>query len=171
MEDFEDARGDIDGAAAVGDQVEAKPFIELQQNSVYKSGDKLFFVCSEKDVFILNDGSDYSRQLTDEEIEALNFKIVWNGPAAKVKFEANDKEAIEAILKILTNVNIMQPDEEYQSWIAASIISHLRGFLYEPILATQDCFYTTIVMSGDQRATGDYLWPSSVQTLAPVGLS
>ena len=146
VEAFEDAR-------VGGVQVPEKQFVEFREPSVHKSGGSLFFIGSESDVFILNDGGDYSRQLTSEEVSALEFSIVWIGPAQKVRFEADDLKAVDAILTIITNLNVMQP-EMFQAWTIASLISHFRAFLFELILESQTTFYTSVVLSGEQRGTG-----------------
>ena len=117
--------------------------------------------------FVLNDGDLYSRQLSTEEIDALDFGICWNGPKVKVKYESNDKEAVKVILKILSNINMLQ-DEEFYGFVLASIVSHLRGFLYVEILGVQRCFYTTIVVSGVQRGTGQLAELILVLSLQPL---
>ena len=105
-------------------------------------------------VFVLNSDGQYSKKLTSAEIEGLDFSIVWLGPQLKVQFEANDQKAVESVLSIVDNVNRLQPNDDFYGFPLASIVSHLRGFLYQEILDEQTCFYTTITVSGEQRGTG-----------------
>ena len=149
IEDFEDAR---DG----GGQNTGKKIIEFKEVTVHSSDTRFFLICSDNYVFILNDGNDYARLMTAEEVDALDFIIVWNGPTPIVEFEANDKKAVETITRIITNINLLQP-ERFYGFPLASIISHLRAFLYPHILESHKSFYTTIVVSGEQRGTGDLL--------------
>jgi hypothetical protein len=146
IEDFEDAQGG-------GGQGPGKPYFEFKETSVHKFEDKYFLICGENLVFALNEGNNYSNQLTTQEMEALDFTIVWNGPKQKVQFESNDEKAVESILQIINNVNLMQT-EDYYGFPLASIISHLRAFLYQEILEVHTSFYTTITVSGDQKGTG-----------------
>ena len=146
IESFED---DKDG----GDEEDVKPYIQFTETSVHNSGDKYFLICGDSVVFVLNDENDYSKKLTKEEIEALDFSIVWNGPKQKVQYEADDEKAVESIIKIITNVNQMET-EDFYGFPLASIVSHLRAFLYLDILKEQHGFYTTITVSGEQRGTG-----------------
>lgn len=87
-------------------------------------------------------------------MEELDFRIVWNGPKLKVKFESNDEKAVESLLKIINNINLMQSDERFHGFPLASIVTHLRAFLYEDILEVQRCFYSAITVSGDEKGTG-----------------
>ena len=112
-------------------------------------------------VFSLNDGAHYARQLTTEEIDDLDFIVVWNGPRQTVTFEANDEKAVECLTKIITNINLMQPEvkpgENYYGFPLASIKAHFRAFLYEEIRELQECFYTSIFVSGDETGTGWFI--------------
>merc|ERR1719186_1311182 len=150
IEAFEDAR------VGAEDQV-YKPNVEFTELSVHKSQDKFFLICSESVVFVLNSDGQYSKKLTSAEIEGLDFSIVWLGPQLKVQFEANDQKAVESVLSIVDNVNRLQPNDDFYGFPLASIVSHLRGFLYQEILDEQTCFYTTITVSGEQRGTGKSL--------------
>ena len=118
-------------------------------------------VCGANLVFSLNDGEHYARRLTTEDIDDLDFKVVWNGPRQTVNFEANDEKAVECLNKIITNINLMQPEvepeENFYGFPLASIKAHLRAFLYEEIRELQDCFYTTIFVSGEETGTGLYI--------------
>ena len=40
----------------------------------------------------------------------------------------------------------------------ASLVSHLRAFLYEHILESQVQFYSSVVVSGEHHGTGEYKW-------------
>ena len=44
--------------------------------------------------------------------------------------------------------------KEFHAFPLASHVSHARAFLYEHIVSEHSDFYTTIVMSGEQRGTG-----------------
>ena len=144
-----------------GEQEPVKPSFEFSEVSVHKSdgeGDgrkrKYYLICGERSIFILNEEDYYSRELTAQEIDDLNFSVTWNGPKPKVKYESNDEKAIESLLKIINNVNLLQ-NKEYYGLILASMITHLRAFMYEDILDTQKGFITTITVSGEQRGTGE----------------
>ena len=79
---------------------------------------------------------------------------MWLGPKVKVQYESNDKMAVSAMLNIINNVNTIQPSPDFYGFPLGSLVSHLRGFLYEEILDEQKTFYTTITVSGDERGTG-----------------
>ena len=124
---------------------------------IYKVGDRFYFICSDKDVFILNENYEYSRKLSEEEIDGLDFTIVWLGKAVKTQFESNDKKAASALTEIVENFSKMLQSDQFHGFPLASIVTHLRAFLYEHILAEQNCFYSTITLSGEQRGTGKVL--------------
>ena len=122
--------------------------------SVHQSGNKYFLICSDSVVFSLNDEDSYSSKLSADAIGSLDFSIVWLGPQLKFQYESDDEKAVSAVLNIINNVNLLQPSSEFHGFPLGSIVSHLRGFLYEEILEEQKTFYTTITVSGDQRGTG-----------------
>jgi hypothetical protein len=143
----EDARTEDDAIAA-------KSCLEVREMDVYSVKNKYYFICSEKDVFLLNDNDEYSKKLSESEIKELDFSIVWIGNKVTTEFESNDERAILALVKIIDDFSTMVKKEEFHGFALASIVSHLRGFLYEHILRVQLCFYTSITMSGEQRGTG-----------------
>ena len=55
-----------------------KTFKEFTEITVEMIDDKYFLIAEEEDVFILNDGSTYSRKLNKQEIDDLDMNIVWN---------------------------------------------------------------------------------------------
>ena len=124
---------------------------------IYKIGNSYYFICSDKDVFLLNENDEYSRKLSADEIDSLDFTILWLGKTVKTKFESNDKKAALALTEIVDNFSKMLKNEQFHGFPLASIVSHLRAFLYEHILAEQNCFHTTITLSGEQRGTGKKL--------------
>ena len=146
IEEFEDAR-------EIADHSE-KPIFEFSEIGTHNFGGKLYLVCSGKDVFLLNDGDVYAKQLSDEEIGELDFLIVWLGKSPICTYEANDKQAVVALLGIIETLDKLIPDEDFHSVSLASLVAHMRAFLYEDIVNEQKCFYTSVMMSGDQRGTG-----------------
>ena len=149
MEAAEDAR-----TAQGDDGSTAKTSIEVMERDIFKVRDKYYFICSDKEVFLLNENEEYSKKLSDEEINELDFIIVWLGNPVKTRFESNDKKAISALVKIVEDFSSMVKKEEFHGFAVASLVSHLRGFLYEHLVIEQTGFYTTIVLSGEQRGTG-----------------
>ena len=149
IEAFEDRR--VGGE----EETDSKPSIDFKEVSVHKSGGKFYLICSESLVFLLNSDESYATELSAEAVEELDFSVVWLGPKLKVKYEADDKMAVSAILDLINNVNTIQPAPEFHGFPLASIVSHLRAFIYEEILDEQKCFYTTTVGSGEQRGTGE----------------
>ena len=121
---------------------------------VFKVKERFYFIASDKDIFLLNEDDKYSSKLSDAEIEELDFAVIWMGGEVSTEYEANDAEAVRALVKIVENFTSMVPDEKFHGFIVASEVTHLRAFLYEHILREQRCFYSAIILSGEQRGTG-----------------
>ena len=147
MEEAEDERVESDA-------MDTKEMMQISEMDVYKIGSMYYLICSPSDIFILNDDDNYSRKLTIEEIEDLEVRLIWVGQPVKTKYESNDEKAASALIKIIDDFTKMVPKEEFHGFPLASIVSHLRAFLYEVILEEQKFFATTITLSGEQRSTG-----------------
>ena len=106
---------------------------------------------------MLNENGKYSTKLSDSEIEALSYKVTWLGPKAKTVFEENDQKAVEALSSIIADYNAMVPQEEFHGFVIASLVTHLRAYLYQHILAEQKDFYSSITLSGQQVETGEFV--------------
>ena len=60
------------------------------------------------------------------------------------------------IAEILADFNSLQPNKMDHCFPLASLVSHLRAFLYEHILDSQFQFYSSVVVSGEHHGTGEY---------------
>ena len=121
---------------------------------VYKVGNKFYFICSDKDIYLLNEDEKYSTKLSEDEIDNLEFRFLWLGKNVKTKFQSNDKKAVAALIDIIEDFSKMVVKEEFHGFPLASEVCHLRAYLFEHILKEQRCFYTSITVSGEQRSTG-----------------
>ena len=76
----EDDRGNtaVDGEGGAAGAYVNKPTKEFSEVSVEVISEKLFLITGEDQVFILNDGTSYSRQLSLPEIKELEIHILWN---------------------------------------------------------------------------------------------
>ena len=157
IQDFEDGRMDADS------EDEVKPCIQVKEMDIYEVNTKYYFIASESDIFLLNDNDRYSVKLSETEIEALDFSIVWLGPNRSTQFESNDEKAVIAVVKIIEDFNSMVESEEFHGFAVASIVTHLRAYLYEHILKEQRSFYTSIVLSGKERGTGMYVYKQGLR--------
>ena len=54
-----------------------KPMKEFKEVTVERIKDKMYLIAGEREVFILNDGTSYSRKLSTEELEELGIHIMW----------------------------------------------------------------------------------------------
>ena len=79
----------------------------------------------------------------------------WAGPTVKTQFEDNDQKAVETLVDIIDDFSVMVKEEEFHGFALASLITHLRAYLYPLILEEQRDFYTSITLSGKQRGTGE----------------
>ena len=147
IEAFEDTRREEDAT-------DNKICLEVAEMDVYKVKDRFYFIASDKDIFLLNEDDKYSTKLSDTEIEELDFSVMWLGGEVTTKFLADDAGAVRALVKIVDNYTSMVPNEKFHGVALASQVTHLRAYLYEHILKEQRCFYTAIILSGDQRGTG-----------------
>ena len=75
----------------------------------------------------------------------------------KTQFESNDEKAMLALVNIIAEYSSLVKKEEYHGCSVACIVMHLRAYLYENILLEHCDFYTTMVLSGIQRGTGESL--------------
>ena len=157
VELFEASRGgneDDDGAEGDDAAVAAKPCLRAQEIDVYKVNDRYYFICGEKEIFLLNECEQYSVKLSDDEIDALGFEVVWLGGNTKTVFEADDKKAVEAVVDIVVDYTSMVKNKEFHGFSIATLVTHFRAFLYGHIVEEQRDFYTSITLSGEQRGTG-----------------
>ena len=137
-----------------GDVAEDITYLEVKEMDVYQMGDKYYFICGAKDIFLLNTNDRYSIKLSENDIEELDFKIVWLGKEVKTQFESDDKKATAAIVTMIEKFTSLVKNKKFHGFIIASIITHLRAYIYEHILKEHRDFYTSIAMSGEQRGTG-----------------
>lgn len=136
---------------------DGKNCLEVNEVDVYKVGEKYYFIAGAKDVFILNEEDKYSSKLSENDIEDLDFCVVWLGQPVKTQFESNDEKAMLALVNIIAEYSSLVKKEEYHGCSVACIVMHLRAYLYEHILLEHCDFYTTMVLSGIQRGTGESL--------------
>ena len=154
IEDFEDSRRDAD------DNTEAaKVSLTVKEMDIYKVGEKYYFISGEDDIFLLHEDDEYSRKLSESEIEALSFRVSWVGPSVKTVFDDNDEKAVNALVNIIADYTAMVQEEKFHGFALASLVTHLRAYLYPHILAEQRDFYSSITLSGAQRGTGKYPIP------------
>ena len=135
---------------------EPKPSLEVTEIDIHKIEDNYYFVSSENDIFILNQPNEYSRKLTNDEINNLPVKVVWVRNVPGKIFVSDDEKAVDACLRIIENFNKMVPDPRFHGFVVASLVTHLRAFLYEQIIDEQRFFYTILTLSGDQHGTGNF---------------
>ena len=69
---------------------------------------------------------------------------------------SDEDAAVTSVVDILKDFNMLQPDQDYHGFPLASLVSHLRAFLYEPILESQVQFYSSVVLSGEHHGTGNF---------------
>lgn len=138
-----------------GDDEETKPNFEVSSVDIYEIEKTHYFICSESNIFILNQPNAYSRKLSNDEIDQLPVKIIWVGNMPDKNFVSDDKKAASALLKIIDNFNKMVPNPSFHGFVMGSLVTHLRAFLYEQIIEEQRFFYTILTLSGDQHGTGE----------------
>ena len=78
----------------------------------------------------------------------------WVGPKVKTVFDDNDEKAVEALVNIIYDYTEMVEQEEFHGFAVASLVTHLRAYLYPYILAEQRDFYSSITLSGAKKGTG-----------------
>lgn len=149
IEDFEDKRADDNGAAEA-----SKQCLTLSAMDVYKVEDKYYFISGEDSIFLLNYNGEYSKKLSDSEIDSLSFRVTWLGPKVSTQFEDNDAKAVEALVGIIADYTAMVKEQDFHGFAVASLVTHLRAYLYQHILAEHSDFYSSITLSGSQRGTG-----------------
>lgn len=173
IETFEASRGvggEVPDEAADGadDEPVEKPCLTASAVDIYEVKKSYYFICGEKDIFLLNQCGKYSVKLSESEVEALDFTVVWLGGNTRTVFEANDQKALEALVDIIIDYTAMVKNKAFHGSSLASLVTHFRAYLYGHILKEQREFYTSITLSGDQRGTGKYKSSKTHNILATV---
>jgi hypothetical protein len=61
---------------------------------------------------------------------------------------------VKALVDITGTFNELQ-SEAFYGFPLASMVAHLRAFLYEHLLEEQVQFYSSVILSGEQHGTGN----------------
>ena len=136
------------------DDTEEKTNLDISAMDIYKIENDYYLICSESEIFILNQPNEYSRKLTNIKIENLPVRVIWVGNMPNQHFVSDDRKAIGALVSIIEDFNKMVPNPNFHGFVLESLVTHLRAFLYEQIIEEQRFFYSILTLSGDQHGTG-----------------
>ena len=89
-----------------------KPIREVKVASLQCIDNKYYWVSSQRDIFLLNNGDNFAHKMSENKIDQLPVEIVFAGRESP-EFLADEKRAFELIILIILKMNKMQTSKIY----------------------------------------------------------